>query len=250
MFEGERTKKMKTPGMTDSSPDRRELATKNEQPVHGEGSPVEHHEVSRRTFLSTHVREGKLAQIASTKGDVMHQFIRVVKRESQMSRSVVTAIGVVSFAVGSLAAASKGANIQTFPVSFVLTSATCSNLPSGTVLTGSGTEKSITTTGTDRDGVVTVRNSTHAHGTATDQDGNTYVFNYSVAYRATLDGGVYSGFISDAFTLAGSGPARLNNGFVGDFVSDFSTFFRAPNVISSHGDPLDFVTGDVHCDPL
>jgi hypothetical protein len=190
------------------------------------------------------------AQIASTKGDVMHQFIRVVKRGSQMSRSVVTAIGVVSFAVGSLAAASKGATIQTFPVSFVLTSATCSNLPSGTVLTGSGTEKSITTTGTDRDGVVTVRNSTHAHGTATDQDGNTYVFNYSVAYRATLDGGVYSGFISDAFMLAGSGPARLNNGFVGDFVSDFSTFFRAPNVISSHGDPLDFVTGDVHCDPL
>jgi len=190
------------------------------------------------------------AQIVSTKGDVMHQFIRVVKRESQMSRSVVTAIGVVSFAVGSLAAASKGATIQTFPVSFVLTSATCSNLPSGTALTGSGTEKSITTTGTDRNGVVTVRNSTHAHGTASDQDGNTYVFNYSVAYRATLDGGVYSGFISDAFTLAGSGPARLNNGFVGDFVSDFSTFFRAPNVISSHGDPLDFVTGDVHCDPL
>jgi len=67
--------------MTDSSPDSRELATKNEQPVHGEGSPVEHHEVSRRTFLSTHVREGKSeirAQIASTKGDVMHQFIRVV----------------------------------------------------------------------------------------------------------------------------------------------------------------------------
>ena len=250
MFGRERTNKMKTPRITDLSPDRRELATENEQPVRGEGSPVEHHEVSRRTFLSTHVREGKLAQIASTKGDVMHQFIRVVKRESQMSRSVVTAIGVVLFAVGSLAAAGKGATIQTFPVSFVLTSATCSNLPSGTVLTGSGTEKSITTTGTDRDGVVTVRNSTHAHGTATDQDGNTYVFNYSVAYRATLDGGVYSGFISDAFMLAGSGPARLNNGFVGDFVSDFSTFFRAPNVISSHGDPIDFVTGDVHCDPL
>jgi parallel beta-helix repeat protein len=78
MFGSERTNKMKTAKMTDSSPDRRELATKNEQPV--EGSPVEHHEVSRRTFLSTHVPEGKLeirAQIASTKGDLMHQFIRV-----------------------------------------------------------------------------------------------------------------------------------------------------------------------------
>jgi len=249
----ERTSRMHTPGMTDSSPASQDNEMENEQPVHGEGSPVEHDEVSRHTFLSTHVREGKLEIRGSNRfneRNVMHQFIRVVKWGSQMSRSVVTAIGVVSFAVGSLAAASKGAPIQTFPVSFVLTSATCSNLPSGTVLTGSGTEKSITTTGTDRDGVVTVRNSTHAHGTATDQDGNTYVFNYSVAYRATLDGGVYSGFISDAFMLAGSGPARLNNGFVGDFVSDFSTFFRVPNVISSHGDPLDFVTGDVHCDPL
>ena len=81
MFGRETTNKTKTPRITDLLPDGRELATNNEQPVHGEGSPVEHHEVSRRTFLSTHVREGNLeirAQIASTKGDVMHQFIRVI----------------------------------------------------------------------------------------------------------------------------------------------------------------------------
>ena len=167
-------------------------------------------------------------------------------------RRHVFSIGVVSLALslGTLAAASKGATQETFPVSFVLTSATCSNLPSGTVLTGSGTQKSITTTSTDQDGIVTVTNSTHARGTATDQDGNEYIFNYSAAYRATLEAGVYSGFISDAFALAGRGPARLENGFVGDFVSDFSTFFTATNVISSHGDPLDFATGAVHCDPL
>ena len=81
MFGRERTNKMKTLRIADLSPDGRELATKNEQPVRGEGLPVEHHEVSRRTFLSTQVREGKLeirAQIALAKGDVMHQFIRVV----------------------------------------------------------------------------------------------------------------------------------------------------------------------------
>jgi hypothetical protein len=169
-----------------------------------------------------------------------------------MSRSVVTAIGVFSLALslGSLVAASEGATVETFPVSFVLTSETCSNLPSGTELAGSGTKKSITTTRTDRDGVVTVINSTHAHGTATDQDGNTYVFNYSNEFRATLDGGVYSGLMTDAFALAGRGPAHLNNGFVGHFVSDFSSFFTVPDVISSHGDPLDFVTGAVRCDPL
>jgi hypothetical protein len=169
-----------------------------------------------------------------------------------MSRSVVTAIGVVSLALslGSVVVANNGATVETFPVSFVLTSGTCSNLPSGTELTGSGTAKSITTTGTDRDGVVTVVNSTHAHGTATDQDGNTYVFNYSNEFRATLDGGVYSGLMTDAFALSGRGPAQLNNGFVGHFVSDFSSFFTVPDVISSYGDPLDFVTGEVHCDPL
>ena len=97
---------------------------------------------------------------------------------------------------------------------------------------------------------MTVLNSTHAHGTATDQDGNTYVFNYSNEFRATLEGGVYSGFMTDAFALAGRGPAQLNNGFVGHFVSDFSSFFTVPDLISSHGDPLDFVTGEGHCDPL
>ena len=169
-----------------------------------------------------------------------------------MTRFVVTVIGVVSLALslGSLVVASNGATVDTFPVSFVLSSATCSDLPSGTELMGSGTGKSITTTRTDQDGVVTVVNSTHSHGTATDQDGNTYVFNYSNEFRATLDGGVYSGLMTDAFALAGRGPAHLNNGFVGHFMSDFSTFFTVPDVISSHGDPLDFVTGEVHCDPL
>jgi hypothetical protein len=169
-----------------------------------------------------------------------------------MRRFVVTTVGVVSVALslGIVAAASQEATVDTFPVSFVLTSTTCSNLPSGTELMGSGTGKSITTTRTDQDGVVTVRNSTHSHGTATDQDGNTYVFNYSNEFRATLDGGVYSGLMTDAFALAGRGPAHLNNGFVGHFVSDFSSFFTVPEVISSHGDPLDFVTGAVHCDPL
>ena len=111
-----------------------------------------------------------------------------------MRRSVVTAVGVVSLALslGSLVYAREGATVETYPVDFVLTAGTCSNLSAGTELTGSGTAKSITTTRTDRDGVVTVLNSTHAHGTATDQDGNTYVFNYSNEFRATLEKGVYS----------------------------------------------------------
>ena len=56
--------------------------------------------------------------------------------------------------------------------------------------------------------------------------------------------------MTDAFSLAGGGPAHLNNGFIGNFMSDFFSFFTVPGVISSHGDPIDFVTGDAHCDPL
>jgi DMSO/TMAO reductase YedYZ molybdopterin-dependent catalytic subunit len=44
MFEGERTNKMKTPGMTDSSPDGRDHMAENEQ-------GAEHREISRRTLL-------------------------------------------------------------------------------------------------------------------------------------------------------------------------------------------------------
>jgi hypothetical protein len=183
---------------------------------------------------------------------VLYSVTELENWEGKMRRFVVTTVGVVSLALslGSIVAASDGATVETFPVSFVLTSDMCSNLPSGTELIGSGTEKSITTTRTDRNGVVIIENSTHAHGTATDQDGNTYVFNYSNEFRATLDGDVLSGLMSDSFALAGRGPASLNNGFVGHFVSDFSSFFTVPDVISSHGDPLDFVTGEVHCDPL
>ena len=51
MFGRERTNKMETPGMTDSSPDSREHATENEEPVRGTESTTVNREVSRRTLL-------------------------------------------------------------------------------------------------------------------------------------------------------------------------------------------------------
>jgi hypothetical protein len=84
---------------------------------------------------------------------VRHEVLRLLlKPEGSMRRFVVTTVGVVSLALGlgGIVDASNGATVDTFPVSFGLTSATCSNLPDGTVLTASGTEKSITTTRTDR----------------------------------------------------------------------------------------------------
>ena len=156
---------------------------------------------------------------------------------------------VVAFACTQIVLA-RGATIDTFPVSFVLTSGTCSNLPSGTTLVGTGTGKSITTTRVDKDGVFSIENSTHSNGTAVDQAGNTYVWSYSNSLRATESGGVFTGPMTDSFIVAGNGPSRLNNGFSGTFVTDFFSFFTVPQVNASHGDPLDFATGAVHCDPL
>src|SRR5207245_2550922 len=106
-------------------------------------------------------------------------------------------------------AASAGASRDTFPVSFALTSAGCSNLPPDTTVNGTGVEKSITTTRIGHEGVSTVENSTHAHGTAVDQSGNSYAFNYSNEFcvsNTVGDPATFSGFMTDSFSLAGGGP--------------------------------------------
>ena len=170
-----------------------------------------------------------------------------------MKRLVMAAITFIALAVGvtSAAAANGGATVDTFPVNFVLSSAACSYLPTGTTVTGSGTETSITTSRTDSNGVTTIVNATHAKGTATDQDGNVYVFNYSNEFRVSDAAGPFSGLMTDSFSLAGSGPASLHNGFVAELTTtDFLSF--SWNVRHASGDPISFATGTVvaHCDPL
>ncbi len=172
---------------------------------------------------------------------------------SRLKILVVAAVAVLALmlAVGSAMAKNHGATIDRFPVSFSLSSTTCSNLPSGTTVNGSGPEKSITNERT-RQGVTTTINTTHAHGRATDQDGNSYVFNYSNHFKVsntTADPDVFSGKMVDSFSLAGHGPARLHNGFLARFTTDFTTFFNL-DPIHSRGDPISFPDGAAHCDPL
>ena len=176
-------------------------------------------------------------------------------KRSARSAILFVAVAVVALAVGvtSAEAANGGATVTTFPVSFVLSSAACSYLPAGTTVTGSTLERSITTVRTDGNNVTTIVNATHAHGTATDQVGNVYVFNYSNEFRVSntvADQGVFSGLMTDSFSLAGNGPASLHNGFVAELTTDFSVF--SWNVRHASGDPIAFATGPVvaHCDPL
>jgi hypothetical protein len=158
---------------------------------------------------------------------------------------------VLAMAVAFAIPAGASPLIDTFPVSFTIPSGQCSNLAAGTTLTGSGIGKSITREKTAGD-ITTIINATHAHGTATDQDGNVYVFNYSNEFRVSntaADPDTFSGLMTDHFSNSGRGPAKLNNGFVANITTDFTTFFTLVP-ISSFGDPLSFPDAAAHCDPL
>lgn len=171
-----------------------------------------------------------------------------------MRRLAILVLATVAGALGvtSALAAAGGATIEEFPVTFTVSAATCPNLPAGTVVEGTGTMKSITTTRTDKGGVTTIQNASHAQGTATDQAGNSYVFEYENNFRisnSAAEPGVFSGRMTDSFSLAGPGPAKLHNGFQAVFTTDFATFATFEE-LNSRGDPLDFATGAAVCDPL
>ena len=104
---------------------------------------------------------------------------------------------------------------------------------------------------TDRSGVTTVQVVSHASGTATDNHGNAYAFNYSNAFRVSNsvgDPGTFTGTMTDHFSLAG--PAlNLTNGFIASLTTNLVDVFIF-NPINSRGDPIDFTNGSAHCDPL
>jgi hypothetical protein len=172
-----------------------------------------------------------------------------------MTRLVtIAAVATAALALsqGSASAAGRGATVESGPVAFTLTAEQCPNLPEGTTIEGAGTEKSVTIVRTAASGTTKVINSTHSMGTATDQDGNTYVFQYSNSFRVvdTVDApGAFSGRMNDHFSLSGRGPARLNNGFTARIETDLGDFFSF-DPIRANGDPIDFDTGAAICDPL
>jgi hypothetical protein len=172
-----------------------------------------------------------------------------------MKRLAMIAAIAMAVLVASPVAAAKGEIvIETIPMTFApLNSDTCQFLPDGTEISWSGTGTSITRSSTDASGVTSIRNVTHANGVATDQDGNSYRFNYSNSFsfsNSFADPGSFSGKMVDAFSLAGPGGVGLHNGFVANVTTDFATF--SWDVITTRGDPISFANGPVeqHCDPL
>jgi hypothetical protein len=168
------------------------------------------------------------------------------------------ALLALALATGTATAASGGATVEEVDASFSISSTEtngvpggCSFLPDGLVITWEGTLKSVTVIQVDRNGIVTVQNQSNASGKATDQNGNTYAFSYSNHFRVTQtapESGLFSGKMTDHFSLAGHG-VTLSNGFVAQFTTNFVDVFEfEPS--QSRGDPLDFETGAPHCDPL
>lgn len=167
-----------------------------------------------------------------------------------MRRLTMVTVALLALVLAGVASAAKPLMFKGPPdeTEFVLTSATCPNLAPGTTITGSGGGQSITQI-REANGVTTFRNETHISGTATDQDGNSYVFNYANSFTVSSTGGLFTGVMVDTFSLAGSGPAQLSNGFRANVTTDLENVFLL-DPLSQRGDPLDFSTGDVACDPL
>jgi hypothetical protein len=171
------------------------------------------------------------------------------RRFSMRRLALVPAVLVIAV----VAALPAGASPVRTERTFTLTSETCPNLATGTILEGTGIESSITIERTNASGVTTIINATHTHGTSTDQDGNVYVFDYSNESRVSnsvASPDVFTGLMTDHFSNSGGGPAKLNNGFVANVTFGPGEFDFAVDPISSFGDPLNFDDGTAACDPL
>jgi hypothetical protein len=163
--------------------------------------------------------------------------------------STLAAILLFGIAADSAHAVRKGAlRPNSIPVAFTITSSQCSSVPAGADVQGTGVKTDIVRTHVTG-GVTREIVTSHAHGTATDQLGNTYVWSYSFQQNATSsDGQNWAGSVVDHFSLAGSGPVHIVAGFVGSVAFDANTFTITPSTVI--GDPLGFDDLSVHCDPL
>jgi hypothetical protein len=162
---------------------------------------------------------------------------------------------VVGLSASLLALAAGAAQAQTerSAKTFTLTSQTCPRLPAGTTVKGTGRQTSVTRTITDpATGLVTVVNYTKTVGTATDNKGGRYVFDYRNAFHVQNSAAApatYIGTMFDLFSLKGRGPSRIRNGFTAIFTTDLGTAASFQPLLA-WGDPISFPDGAAHCDPL
>lgn len=139
--------------------------------------------------------------------------------------------------------ASAQANLFRWPISFTLKG--CTQLPPGLIISGSGESLLIISTRTDKDGNTVTQRHNVVTGTATDNNGGTYLFNYASNGTITTPPGVFPFTLSgtDHFNLLGHGKGnQMQVGFNADAtVTGPNTFIFSP--INVRGDPAT-------CDPI
>jgi hypothetical protein len=148
------------------------------------------------------------------------------------------------------ASARTSAGVSTSTVTWTLTDTRCSHVPRGATLVGLGAMTENITVRIGRDGAMTRTVESHAKGRAMDDKGNVYrwradkVMNVSNAASLPL---VFNGRTKESFTLTGSGPIRLDNGYSAYIPAQGSAMVP----ISTYGDAYDFTgNGISRCNPL
>jgi hypothetical protein len=156
--------------------------------------------------------------------------IEAARKDNTVIRQACILLAAATLAALAFAGSAVGGKPITVPVSFDLSAATCSQLPSGTVVHGEGTAQFSATSSGNFHAVI--------NGTATDGAGNSWRFNYAQNVRPVGDAG--DAQIVDHFNLIGNaGVLHLHSHFV--------------IVFTSTGDlvAIKQVTGDpIGCDPI
>jgi hypothetical protein len=173
-----------------------------------------------------------------------------------VKRLVSAAAAILALLLLPAGAGATGGETEVEPASgnFEMTWEDCKHLPQGTELIGTGTGTSVTRTTTHR-GITTIENTTIIPGTATDEADNRYRYRFLYTNHFRVSNTktrptIYSGLMEDLFLLHGRGPARLSNGFVAVYTTDFADLARY-DPIHQFGDPITFPYGDgPFCDPL
>jgi hypothetical protein len=172
-------------------------------------------------------------------------------------RAIVSAAAALSLGLGATGALADDGSAPTpaevKKVSFTITSKQCADLPQGVTIKGSGTSRKYTTFTTDASGVNHYFESVFITGTATDNRGGRYRFDYHHAWSSSSTTPPYVAFFTDHFDIVPRGA----------FGGGLHTFFAANVTVKSedpfeavfdpivvHGDPTDFKTLKSHCDPL
>ena len=168
---------------------------------------------------------------------------------SAATLTVALTVGVVA----PTSAAGNDVTRQTDDVSFVISAATCDQLPDGMTVEGSGSLTAVVKV-REKGGVTYLSVTAQASGTATDNLDNEYQFHYANVYNAAnsvAQPAIFNGTMVDQFSLSGGGPANFTNGFSGTTYEDTSNgTFLITSTQWVHGDPITFPVVTSRCDPL